>query len=93
MAGECEESFDHLEGVAGSALLWLEDKLDPGGLDGGSDTVGFVTDDAVDLVGRDDLLCGGDNVKEEGTSTDLMENFRAFALEPRAFSCGHDGYG
>ncbi len=92
-AGECEVGLEHLEGVAGAALLGLEDELDAGGLDGGADAVGFVADDAVDVVGGDDLLCGGDDVKEEGAAADLVEDFGALALEPRAFACGHDGDG
>lgn len=79
--------------MAGSALLGLEDELDSGGLNGGADAVGLVADDAVDLVGWNDLLGGGDDVEEEGAATDLVEDFGALALEPRAFSGGHDGDG
>jgi len=66
--------------VAGSALLGLEDELDSGGRDGVADAVGLVADDAVDLVGGDDLLGGGDYVEEEGATADLVEDFRALAL-------------
>ena len=75
------------------ALLGLEDELDARGGDGGADTVAFVADDAEDVVGLDDGFCGGDDVEEEGAAADLVENFGAFAFEPRAFSCGHDGDG
>ncbi len=92
-AGELEVGLEHLHGVAGAALLGLEDELDAGGGDGGSDAVGFVADDAVDVVGGDDGLGGGDDVEEEGAATDLVEDFGALALEPRAFACGHDGDG
>jgi hypothetical protein len=79
--------------VAGAALFGLKDELDAGGGDGGADAVGLVADDAVDMVGGDDGLCGGDDMKEKGAASNLMEYFGALTLEPRAFACGHDGYG
>ncbi len=93
IAGEGEVGFEHLEGVAGAALLGLEDELDSGGCYGGADAVGFVADDAVDVVGGDDGFCGGDDVEEEGAAADLVEDFGAFTFEPRAFAGGHDGDG
>jgi hypothetical protein len=60
---EGEEGFEHLDGVAGAALLGLEDELDAGVFDGSFYTVGFVADDAEDVVSRDDLFCGGDDVE------------------------------
>src|SRR3954469_14474558 len=92
-AGELEVGFEHLHGVAGAALLRLEDELDAGVLDGGSDAVGFVADDAVDVIGGDDRFGCGDDVEEEGAASDFVEDFGALAFEPRAFACGHDGYG
>jgi hypothetical protein len=92
-AGELEVGFEHLHGVAGAALLGLEDELDAGGGDGGTDAVGLVADDAVDVVCGHDGLCGGDDVEEEGAASDFMEDFGALAFEPRAFACGHDGDG
>ncbi len=65
-AGELEVGFEHLHGVAGAALLGLQDEVDAGGGDGGSDALGFVADDAVDVVGGDDGFGGGDDVEEEG---------------------------
>jgi hypothetical protein len=32
-------------------------------------------------------------MEKEGATPDLVEDFGALALEPRAFSCGHDGDG
>ena len=93
IAGDGEVGLDHLEGVAGAALDFLEDEADAGLLDGGADAVGFVADDAVDVVGRNDGLGGGDDVEEEGAAADLVEDFGAFAFEPRALACGHDGDG
>jgi len=93
IAGDGEVGLDHLEGVAGAALLFLEDEADTGLFDGGADAVGFVADDAVDVVGRDDGFGGGDDVKKECSAADLVEDFGAFAFEPRALACGHDGDG
>ena len=90
---EGEEGLEHLHGVAGAALLGLEDELDAGVFDGGADAVGFVTDDAEDVVCGDYGFCGRDDVEKKGAATDLVEDFGAFAFEPRAFACGHDGDG
>src|ERR1700743_3154707 len=90
---EGEEGFEHLHGVAGAALLGLEDELDTGVFDGGADAVGFVADDAEDVIGGDDVFGGGDDGEEEGAAADLVEYFGALAFEPRAFARGHDGDG
>ncbi len=90
---EGEEGFEHLHGVAGAALLSLEDELDAGVLDGGLHTVGFVADDAEDVVYGDYLFCSGDDMEEESAASDLVEDFGTLAFEPRAFACGHDGDG
>ena len=92
-AGELEVGFEHLHGMAGAALLGLEDELDTGGRDGGADAIGLVPDDAVDVVGGNDGFRGGDDVEEESAASDLVEDLGALALEPRAFACGHDGDG
>ena len=65
----------------------------PVGVDGGSYAVGLVADDAVDVVGWNDLFGGGDDMEEERATADLVEDFGALTLEPRAFSGGHDGDG
>ena len=92
-AGEFEVGLEHLHGVAGAALFGLKDELNAGVGDGGADAVGFVADDAVDVVGGNDFFCGCDDVEEEGAASDLVEDFGALTLEPRAFACGHDGDG
>jgi hypothetical protein len=61
--------------------------------DGSFYTVGFVADDAEDVVGGDDFFCGCDDVEEERAAADFVEDFGALAFEPRAFACGHDGDG
>ena len=90
-AGDGEEGFDHLEGVAGAALLLLQDELDSGGGYGGLYAVGFVADDAVDPVGGDDGPGGGDDVEQKCAAADLVQDLGALALEPRALAGGHDG--
>jgi hypothetical protein len=92
-AGKLEVGLEYLHGVAGAALLGLEDELDTGGGYCGFYTLGFVADDAVDVVGGDYGFCGCDDVEEESAATDFVEDFGALALEPRAFACGHDGDG
>jgi hypothetical protein len=79
--------------VAGAALLGLEDEVDAGVFDGGFHAVGFVADDAEDLVGLDGGFGGGYDVEEESAATDLVKDLGASAFEPRAFACGHDGDG
>ncbi len=89
-AGEGEVGFEHLEGVAGAELLLLEDELDASGGDGGVDAVGFVADDAVDVVGGDEGFSGGDDVEKECSAANLVEDFGVLALEAGAFTGGHD---
>ena len=72
--------LEYLKGVAGAALLGLEDEGDAGGGDGGADLVGFVADDAEDLVGGDDGLGGGDDVEQEGAAADFVKDFGAAGL-------------
>jgi hypothetical protein len=79
--------------VTGSALLRLKDELDAGGFDGGTDAVGLVADDAVDLIGRNDLAGRCDHVKQKGTASDFVKDLGTLALKPRTLACGHDGDG
>ncbi len=90
---EGKESLEHLHGVAGAALLGLEDELDAGVFDGGLYAIGFVADDAEDVVGWDDGFGGGDDVEKEGAASDFVEYLGALALEAGAFAGGHDGDG
>ena len=52
VAGDSEVGFEHLHGVAGAALLLLQDEVDAGWSDRGLYVLGLVADDAVDS------LCG-----------------------------------
>jgi hypothetical protein len=82
-----------LDGVAGAALLLLEDELGAGVGDGGADAVGFVADDAEDVVGGNDGAGGGEDVEKEGLAADLVENLGAAAFEAGSFAGSHDGDG
>jgi hypothetical protein len=79
--------------MACAALLRLKDKLDASRFNGGSDAVGLMADDAVDVLCGHDLLRCGDDVEKEGSAAYLVKNFGALTLEPRAFTGGHDGNG
>ena len=79
--------------MSGAALFGLQDELDSGCGDGGFYALGFVADDAVDVVGCDCGFSGGDDVEEEGAAADLVKDFGVLAFESGAFSCGHDGDG
>ena len=83
---------DH-QGVAGAALLGLQDEIDAGVCDGGADALGFVTDDGEDIAWRDDARGGRDDMSEQRLAADFMQHFGKLRLEPRAFACGHDGDG
>ena len=89
--GAGEVGFELLEGVAGAALLGLEDELDAGVGDGGADAVGFVANDAEDVGGWRYGLGGGDDVEEQGLAADFVEDLGAAGLEAGAFAGGEDG--
>ena len=71
-AGEFEVGLEDLDGVAGAALLGLEDELNAGGGDRGPYALGLVSDDAVDVLGGDDCFGCGDDVEKERAATDLV---------------------
>ena len=85
-----EVCLEHLDGVTGTLLLGLEDELDAGRGDGGTDTPGLMTDDAEDAGRRHDLAGGCDDVEQEGLAADLMQDLGALAVEAGAFACCHD---
>ena len=84
------EGFDLLEGVAGAALLCLEDELHAGGGDGGADALGLMTDDAEDALGWNEGASGGNHVQQKGLSADFVQHLWPAALEAGAFAGGHD---
>ena len=51
-----KSAMRHLHGVAGTALLGLEDESNTGGGDRGPYALGLVSDDAVDVLGGDALF-------------------------------------
>ncbi len=90
VAGGGDVRFELLEGVARSALLGLEDEGDAGGFDCGADAVGFMANDAVDVVGRRDGPGGCDDVQQEGLTADFVEDFGTAGLEACALARCHD---
>jgi hypothetical protein len=64
-----------------------------GVLDGGADLLGAVADDDVDVGGGDDLERGVDDVEQQRSAADGVQDFGAFGLEPGAFAGGEDGDG
>ena len=91
-AGDLQPSLEHLHGVAGAALVWLRDKRDTGGGRRGLHALRLVADDAIDLIGGDELLCHCDDVQQQGASAHLVQHLGPLAVEPRALARGHDGY-
>ena len=49
-----------------------------------------MADDAEDAVGGNERLCRIDDVEQQGSAADFVEDFGALAFEPRALSRGHD---
>jgi hypothetical protein len=78
--------------VAGAALLGLLDEADAGMFYGGADAGGFMADDAQDFAGWRYGFRGGNDVQQQRTAADFVENFGALGLEAGAFAGGHDGY-
>ena len=82
-----------LEGVAGSALFGLEDKLNAGERDGCTYTVSLMADDAINVLGWHYRLRGVDYMQQQGLAADLMQDLGPLTFEPRTLTRGHDGNG
>ena len=81
------------QGVTGAALLFLQNEVYPGMLNGLADAIGFVSDDGKDVAGGDDFGGGSDHVCEQGFPADFMKNLRIFRFKACAFAGSHDGDG
>ena len=87
----CDEVLAKLlHGVAGAALLRLQDEVNAGGGCGGTDYLRLVADDAVDLRGGGDGLGCGDDMQQQRLAADLMKDFGTAGLQTRAFARSHD---
>jgi len=89
--GELKLGFEHLQRVTGTPLVCLQDKLNTGSLDGRSDAVRFMADDAKDFFCGSNSLGGGDHMQKQSAAANLVKYLRALALEPRSLTRGHDG--
>ncbi len=83
----------HLKRMAGPQLFSLKDKLYAGGSDSGADAFCFVANNAVDMVGGNNLFRSSNDVEQKSASTDLVEDLGTLTPEPRAFTGSHDGDG
>jgi hypothetical protein len=58
--------------VAGAALLGLQHETDAGFFGCGAHTPGFMTDDGINIRGRDGGRGGADYVRQQGLSAHFM---------------------
>ena len=79
--------------MAGAALLSLQDEVDAGVGDGGSDAAGFVADDGEDVRRWDYARGCGDYMGQQRLAANFMQDFGKLRLKPGAFAGGHDGDG
>ena len=79
--------------MAGAALFSLQDEIYASRREGGADAIGFVADDGEHIARGNDLRGGGDDMRQQGLASDLMQHFRQLRFKARAFSGGHDGDG
>ena len=79
--------------MAGAALFSLQDEIHAGRRERGADAIGFVADDGEHIARGNDLRGGGDDMRQQGLASDLMQHFRQLRFKARAFSGGHDGDG
>ena len=68
----------------------LQHESDAGGCDRGADAVGFVTDDGVDVAGRNYLGGGCDYVRQQGLAADFVQHFGMLGFQPGSFARGQD---
>jgi len=90
LPGEGEVLLEHLERMARAALFALHDEVDAGGDSDGAYVIGMVADDAVDAVGRRDGLGSGDDMQDERSPADLVEDLWALGFQPGTLAGGHD---
>ena len=78
------------ERVTGAALRFLNHELNASTLNRLADARGLVTDNGVNVFRRDDLLGGGDYMRQQRLAADFVQDFGQFRLQPRALARGHD---
>lgn len=76
--------------MAGSALLGLKNERYSGRFGCCTHAVGFVADDAVDVVSWGNGFGDGDDVEKESLAADLVEDLGAAGFEAGALARGHN---
>ena len=76
---------DH-QGVSRASLLALQHETDAGGGDRGADAVGFVSDDGVDVAGRNNPGGGRDYVRQQRLAANFMQHFGMLGFQPGSFT-------
>ena len=66
--------------MAGTALRFLQHKLHSRLLHGFADFLRFMSHDHENIFRRNELLGGGDHMRQQRLAAYLMQNFRVFRL-------------
>src|SRR5580700_11756256 len=77
--------------MAGAALLGLQDEIYAGGSQGGTDPVGFVANDGVNVGWRHDAGSCSDDVGQQRLAADFMQHLGQLRFEARTLAGGQDG--
>ena len=83
----------HHQGVACAALFSLQDEIYAARRERGADAIGFMADDGEHIARGNDLRGGGDDMRQQRFSSNLMQHFRQLRFQAGAFSGSHDGDG
>src|SRR5580693_7098436 len=73
---------DH-QGMSGALLFCLQDEVDSCVGNSLPYKICFMTNDGVYVLGRNNLGCGSDYVRQQRFSADLMQNLGVFGFEAR----------
>ena len=82
-----------LQGVAGAVLRRLQHKIHPSVLHRLTHALCLVANDHVDVCCRNDFAGCRDDMGHKRFAANLVQHFRAFGFQPRAFAGGHDHNG
>ena len=76
--------------MSGTALLFLDNEIDPCRRHGFPHAVRFVPDDGVDVFTRHNMSGCGDHVPKQRFAAGLVKHFRMPGLETCALARSHD---
>ena len=77
--------------VPGAALFFLQYEPDAGGVHGIAHPIGFVPDNRVHVLGREDPSGGVDYVCQQRLAAYLMQHFGVPRFQPRSLARSKDG--